>query len=97
MEQFEAADIKEQVEFVYPDAEEFGKEEVPQLVEEDEDGKRQDHLEDFHQRNHQRAIFSMSPLARARASSWEENTSSSVGWAMKGTVAIQSRAMAGIS
>ena len=97
VEELEPADVEEEVEFIYPDAEKLGKEEMPQLMEEDEDGKRQDHLEDFHQHNHQRAICSMSSFARARASSLEENTSSSVGWAMNGRAAMQSRAMAGIS
>ena len=97
VEQLETAYVKEQVEFIYPDAEKLGKEEMTQLMEEDEHGKRQGNLEDFHQHNHQRAIFSMSSFARARASSLEENTSSSVGWAMNGRAAMQSRAMAGIS
>ena len=83
-QQLEAAGIEEHKELVDPDSEKLGEGEMPQLVEEDEDGEDQDDLQCLDKRYHS---FS---FAFAYASPLVARMSSREGLAMKDVSAIAS-------
>ena len=51
-EQLDAFEVEEQEEFVHPDSEHFGEHEMPELMDNDKNRKRKDHLQYFHENDH---------------------------------------------